>query len=138
VHLRRALLLFAIVLGLAALAASISRPRDDGERSSGQRTTQADAQPQPRAPESTLRLDAWRPANRRLPAGTAVEVGVAVREPGLVAIPRLGLSAPATPVTPARFDVLVQESGRYPIVFTPADGDESRLAGALVITSPGG
>ena len=30
-HLRRALLLFAIVLGLAAVAASVSRPRDGAD-----------------------------------------------------------------------------------------------------------
>src|ERR687889_651858 len=35
VHIRRALLLFAIVLGLAAIAASVSRsPEDSGERES--------------------------------------------------------------------------------------------------------
>ena len=33
--------------------------------------------------------------------------------------PRLGLSASAEPLTPARFDVLVEQPGRYELRFTP-------------------
>jgi hypothetical protein len=141
VHLRRALFLFAIVLGLAALAASVSRPGDEAEPprepGSRQRTPLMRARPPDLEPGPTVRFDASRPVIERLTAGRAAAVMVAVDEPGLVEIPRLGLSAPATPLTPARFDVLEGDRGRYPIVFMPADGDESRPAGTLAITPPG-
>ena len=41
--------------------------------------------------------------------------------PGQVEIPSLGLTQPAEPVTPARFDLLVPQTGRHPIVMRPAD-----------------
>src|ERR671929_14069 len=47
-HLRRALLLFAIVLGMAALVASLSRPVDDRRRQSTTPT-----QPEPGPPTAT-------------------------------------------------------------------------------------
>jgi hypothetical protein len=140
VHLRRALLLFAIVLGLAALATSVSGPRDEAERArgqaGGQRTPRLEPQPQGGQAGSALRFDASRPTTRRLAAGSATTVVVGVHEPGLVEITRLGMSAAATPLTPAHFEVLERETGRYPIVFTPADGDESRPAGTLAVISP--
>ena len=55
-------------------------------------------------------------------AGAAATVEVAVSEAGTVDIPDLGLTAPADPVTPARFDVLATRPGRYPLLFTPAGG----------------
>jgi hypothetical protein len=141
VRLRRALLLFAIVLGLAAVAASISRPGDVAERPregpGRERSPVLGAQPPRLEPGATVRFDASRPSKKRLTAGQATAIVVAVHEPGLVEIPRLGLSAPAAPLTPARFDVLERRPDRYPIVFTPADGDDSRAAGTLAIAPPG-
>jgi hypothetical protein len=57
-----------------------------------------------------------------------------VDEPGSVEIPDMGLSGTADDITPARFEVLPTRSGRYEILFTPADGDQSRPAGTLVVT----
>jgi hypothetical protein len=137
VHLRRALLLFAIVLGLAAIAASLSRPGD------GDRETPRPATTPPRAtvspgtsgePPVTLLFDAERDQTRRLEVGRPATVEVAVEEPGQVEIPTLGLSATAEPVTPARFYVLPTGVRRYPIAFTPAASDESRPAGTLAVT----
>ena len=57
---------------------------------------------------------------------------VSVEEPGQVEIPLLGVGAPADPVTPARFEVLTSEAGRYPISFTPGGrrrGGSGRHAG---------
>jgi hypothetical protein len=62
-------------------------------------------------------------------------VFVEVDEPGLVEIPDLGMSSPADPLTPARFDVFVSRPGTYPIVFTPASGDAAKPAGVLVVES---
>jgi hypothetical protein len=146
VHLRRALLLFAIVLGLAAIAASVSRtPEDSSERADRPPppATQTDQTPSispgaagPSGPAIELSFDAEREQTRRLDSGRAATLLVEVDEPGLVEIPDLGLSSPAEPLTPARFEVLVSDPGRFEIVFTPAAADESDVAGALVVDVP--
>jgi hypothetical protein len=137
-RLRRALLLFALVLGLAALATSVSRPR-------GERKRETPPPPaQPRAPEAspspapgrparlTFSAKRRRPESRRLLAGRAAIVTVKVSEPGQVELEGLGVSAPAEPLTPARFDVLADEPARHAVRFTPASaGGESRLVGFL-------
>jgi hypothetical protein len=148
VHVRRALLLFAIVLGLAALAASLSRTgEEDPLRPQQQATTSTSAeekaapQAEPRQETTevadgtvTVEMNAAEDKARRLEAGRSASVEVAVVEPGQVTIPELGLTAAADPLTPARFDVLVSASGRYAVEFTPSEGDETRSAGTLVVT----
>jgi hypothetical protein len=146
VHVRRALLLFAIVLGLAALAASLSRPRDDEPdrppEQAGTTTQESTPQAAPREEETTevadssvtIEIDATDDATRRLEAGRSANVEVAVPEPGQVSIPELGLTAAADPLTPGRFDVLVTAAGRFPIEFIPAGSDEASPAGTLVVT----
>jgi hypothetical protein len=142
VHLRRALLLFAIVLGMAALVASLSRPieerRDDSEQREPRepRPPTASAPPAQEPPELRS-FEASESETMRLRAGTAATVEVSVEEPGTVEIPGLGLSAAADPVTPARFDVLASRPGRYELLFTPAGGNPSEPAGRLVVTSAG-
>ncbi|HEX6582932.1 MAG TPA: hypothetical protein VF056_04950 [Thermoleophilaceae bacterium] len=141
-HIRRALLLFAIVLGMAALVASFSRPADE------RTTTATSAEPGPGSATATpgpptdtpprpVSFDAGSAERRRLPAGRAATLEVSVDEPGSVEIPGLGLSASTDEHTPARFEVFPTRSGRYAILFTPADGDESRPAGTLVVSSAG-
>jgi hypothetical protein len=143
VHLRRALLLFAIVLALAAVAASVSRQGDDS-RDSEQTASPPPTQGEPTVspgtsgrPPVTLRFNAEREQVRRLEEGRAATLLVSVDEPGQVEIPLLGLAAAAEPVTPARFDIFASEAGRYPIGFTAATGDESRPAGILDVTPAG-
>lgn len=149
-HLRRALLLFAIVLGLAAVAASVSRPRDD-ESGRDQSATQAPAPTQDQAPptvapgsapaerplEATV-FRAGREDARRVPAGLSTTVLVEVEEAGEVEIPDLGLSSPAEPLTPARFEIFTSEPASHEVVFTPAAGDESRPAGTLTVEAAEG
>ena len=150
-HLRRALLLFAIVLGMAALVASLSRPIEDrqGQSTTTPRTETETAEPSPptAAPgptgggtaelPKTLSFDAAEQQSKRLPAGEAATVEVAVNEAGSVEIPDMGLTAPADPFTPARFDVLASRPGRYRLLFTPAGEEEAEPAGSLVVTSSG-
>jgi hypothetical protein len=142
VHLRRALLLFAIVLGMAALVASLSRPleerRDDSAQREPRQPRPPTASPTP-APErpSALSFEASENETMRLRAGEAATLEVSVDEAGSVEIPGMGLSAPAGPVTPARFDVLASRPGRYELLFTPAGGNPSEPAGRLVVTSAG-
>jgi hypothetical protein len=139
VHIRRALLLFAIVLGMAALVASLSRPIDERrDKTTAREPREPTAMPAP-APETrkTLAFDAVENEAVRLPAGSAATVEVAVDEPGIVEIPDLGRSAPANPLTPARFAILASRPGRYELRFTPATGDAPESAGRLVVTSSG-
>jgi hypothetical protein len=143
VHLRRALLLFAIVLGLAAVAATVSNPRSENGRdpltAPPPQREPATASPGsgPSAQEAVdLSFDADREQTRRLAAGRPATVVVSVEEPGQVEIPLLGVGASAEPLTPARFDVLASEVRRYPITFTPAAGDEAGPAGTLAVTEP--
>ena len=139
-HVRRALLLFAIVLGMAALAASLSRPREEREQPADTTPTTADSPTLAPAPGSgapeALVFDAAREQRRTLELGVAATVEVSVEEPGQVDIPLLGLSGSAEPLTPARFEVLPPDEGDYELVFTPASGDEARPAGTLQVVSP--
>ena len=139
-QLRRALLLFAIVLGLAALVAGLSRP-DDGSDNAQEPPLPATSAPgvTEDAGETDVLFRADKPRRRALAAGQAAEVRVEVHLPGQVVIPELGLSASADPVTPARFDVLETRPGSYPILFAPAGDDqaaEPQRAGTLVIRAP--
>jgi hypothetical protein len=139
VHLRRALLLFAIVLGLAAVAASVSRPRgaDDDPTRVPEPTTSTEQPPtaSPGTPAAVeLTLFAADPQPQRIRAGQAATLFVEVEEPGQVAIPNLGMGAAAEPLTPARFDVLTRQTGRHPIEFEPAGADGAQVrVGTLVV-----
>jgi hypothetical protein len=144
VHIRRALLLFAIVLGLAAIVASVSRsPEDSGDGepppvvpSESEERTSPSVSPGDAAPVSGLRelvFDADRDQTRRLDAGQPATVFVEVDEPGLVEISDLGLSAPAEPLTPARFEILTSNPDRIDITFTSAEDDFPGPAGTLVV-----
>jgi hypothetical protein len=146
VHLRRALLLFAIVLGLAAVAASVSRPRNasDGsdrfgtpppatetERTPTVAPADAPADAAPGAVELTFL--AGDPHPQRIRPGQAATVLVEVPEAGQVAIADLGMSAVAEPLTPARFDVLTAMPGRHRITFSPAGAVAEERVGTLVV-----
>ena len=138
-HVRRALLLFAIVLGMAALVASLSRPieqrrADTAPREPGPPTASEGPAPALRAPLSFV---ATENSAKRLRTGQAATIEVAVPERGSVEIPDLDLTAAADPFTPARFDVRPTRPGRYQLFFTPSNGDRSRPAGRLVVTSEG-
>ena len=126
-------MLFAIVLGVAALAAAVSRPgRDRGTRRAPSPPL-PELAPGPAAP-ARARLsfsERGRPRRERLRAGRAVTVTVSVREPGQVDVPGLGLTAAAEPLTPARFDVFARRPGRYAVRFTPASQIEARTIGVL-------
>jgi hypothetical protein len=146
VEIRRALLLFAMVLGMAALVASLSRPPDDRAKTEprkepGPGTAPAGpgtATPAPADnPPRPLSFDTSSRDRRRLPVGRAATLEITVDEPGSVEVPDLGLSASTDEHTPARFEVFPTRAGNYEILFTPASGDESRPAGSLVVTARG-
>jgi hypothetical protein len=144
VHIRRALLLFAIVLGLAAIAASVSRSPEDSGESESQPAVPSEAEQVPSpsvtsgdaAPISGMRelvFEADRDQTRRLNAGQPATVLVEVDEAGLVEIAELGLSAPAEPLTPARFEIPPADPDRLEITFTAVEDDLAGPAGTLVV-----
>lgn len=145
-HLRRALLLFAIVLGLAAIAASVSRPRDEPAERAAPAPTQTAPAPtvSPGSADTGEPLtevtfdDPEREVTRRVRAGQAATVLVEVDEPGEVEIPDLGLSSFGDPITPARFDVFASAPGSYQVLFTSASGDESTAVGTLTVAAEPG
>lgn len=137
-ELRRALLLFAIVLGIAAIATSLSGPsgrEDKPERlpAAEPATPGATAQAAAREPASISFSTESRPRTERLEAGRPAVVAVEVARPGQVELPGLGLSGAAEPLTPARFDVLESELGSYVVRFTSALSGEVRTIGKLRI-----
>jgi hypothetical protein len=130
VHLRRAILLFALVLGLAALAAAVSPSRDTGP------PTPALAPPagQQGADGATHRL-AFAVGGkrvRRAREGEHVVVSVASEAGGVATIPRLGRTASVSPTAPAQFDLLAPPPGRYDVMITASGASEPQLVGTLV------
>jgi hypothetical protein len=130
------------VLGVAAVAASIARPPEngDGEPSpstgvEGKGSGSPTASARPHGGPVPIGFRAAGPrASRRLTAGRPAAVTVSVDEPGEVAIPSLGLVETADPVTPARFDVLVSDPGSHRIELDPASPDRpDSLIGTLRI-----
>ena len=140
-ELRRALLLFAIVLGLAAIATSVSRPqraaRDDGSALPDVSDPEAGPGPLGGRPVP-ISFSAAEPRSRRLEPGRPATVTVRVPSPGQVELRGLGLSASADPLTPARFELLERRPGRHEVRFTPAGSGEARRAGTLRIAKPAG
>jgi hypothetical protein len=134
VHLRRALLLFAVVLGTSALVFSIApAPREKG----------ADEAPEPvpspgeRERALPRRVSFADGASRRRPEtrvrrGEHVVVEVRAGRPGEAALEGLGLLQPVGPRTPALFDLLASRPGRYAVTFTPVAGRPAPL-GTLVV-----
>jgi hypothetical protein len=145
VHLRRALLLFAIVLGLAAIAAAVSRPHDtsrrDGRLGTAPTTTAQGGVPTVAPSKSAprpaqLTFIAADPRAQRIRVGQAATVLVEVEQAGQVEIADLGMSSVADPLTPGRFEVLTHAVGRHSITFTPAGApSEGRRAGTLVVAA---
>jgi hypothetical protein len=132
VEIRRAILLFAIVLGLAAIASSIARPPDRGgddkasESAPGKAKTAPSAtKPGAKTPQPTTIefRNGAKPQTHELELGQPATVLVDVETPGQIDIPSLGLTEPAEPLTPAMFEVIVTRKGSYPILVQPAASD---------------
>jgi len=133
-ELRRALLLFAIVLGVAAVVAAVAGPASrDADRT---KDTAPSPQPAPAGggrPPARVRVDGrGAPVTRRLETGRATTVVVTVAEPGQVELEGLGLVDAAEPRDPAVFETLPVEGGRYRVLFAPAGSVQARSLGELV------
>jgi hypothetical protein len=129
VHLRRALLLFALVLGLTALATSIAPPpsRDDSPA-----TPPPNTKPVAAPTEITLHAPPTAAARSFLVGRDAhIVLSVVAAEGGQVEIPKLGQVMSVGEDATAEFDLLDLAAGRYDVLFEPALGAPVRL-GTLV------
>jgi hypothetical protein len=131
VHLRRAILLFALVLGLTALAASVAPTQQE----SGTVAAPAAAAPPQDSLLRTLTFVAEagaRPRTEPARTGEHLLLSVASAEGGLVTIPKLGRAASADVSSPAEFDLLAPPPGRYDVLFSGGGVDEPQRVGTLV------
>jgi hypothetical protein len=142
VHLRRALLLFAIVLGLAAVAASVSRtergrPAPSPPPPPPPPAGAATARPGTAAPDPGTRTVRFsqrgRPEVRRLSAGHAATVLVAVERAGQAELQGFGETRAADPSTPASFDFFHARPGRFRVLFHPAGDGRPQTLGTLKV-----
>jgi hypothetical protein len=125
------MLLFALVLGLAALAAAVSPSRD-----SGPAVVPAPAPaPAREVVPRTVAFDAQAgPAReRRVAPGEHVLVSVSSGAGGVATIPQLGRTGTVSPAAPAQFDLLAPGSGRYDVMVETAGSSEPRRVGTLVV-----
>ncbi len=134
VHLRRAILLFALVLGLTALAAAVSPSREDKSTVVAPAPPVSTAEALPRQVVlDTRRARPLRPLRARV--DEHIVVTVLASGGGLATIPRLGRTATVSAAAPARFDLLAPAAGRYDVMLEPSDSNEPRRVGTLV-TAP--
>ena len=133
-HLRRALLLFALVLGLTAIAASVAPPPATNDPASDEPVPTTATNP---AAEDIRIGFRYPPAHkrvvtRRVPTGRPLVVLVSSEQAGNAEIPLLGRVTSVTSEDPAEFDVLISNPGRYDVQFTPAGGNEPQRLGRIV------
>jgi hypothetical protein len=141
VQIRRVLLLFALVLGLSAIVASIAPPPDTRDEAADDTTVATTpASPAPvRTDPIVVRFSAGQKREtfptRRVRVGSSFVLEVSVPRPGDIVIDGLGLRQSADPLTPARFAVLAQPPGGYAIGFVPVRGERS-LVGEIEFVEP--
>jgi hypothetical protein len=134
VHLRRALLLFALVLGLTALATAVA----PSPRSSDNGAAVAPPPPEAVPPETTVAFRSPVPRGRiprrKILSTTHILVQVSADQGGQATIPALGQTAPVTASAPAGFDLLDLSPGSYDVMFQPALATTSRIG--TIVSKP--
>jgi hypothetical protein len=141
VQIRRVLLLFALVLGLSALVASLAPPPDDPDNHPATQPTVASPPPPagPAMQRMTVRIPVRGPRaprpTRRVREGSSFSLVVPVEHPGDIVVNELGLRQTADPRTPARFYLVAEPGGRYPVEFEPPLGGR-RVIGHLAFVGP--
>jgi hypothetical protein len=136
---RRLLVLFAVLLGLTALATSLA-PRPTATRSGvAQETPSPTATPSPEPPaaasqriEQTISADPG--ARARVKARVGDILALTVRGDVLdgVEITELGKLEPIEPGSPARFEVLLERRGELRVELV----DAKRLIGVVEVAGP--
>lgn len=133
------------MLGLAGIASLVARPPESDDRSreaprqSESRTGDASQPPSasaaPSEEHATIEMaSGGGRENPKLQQGQPGALVVSVDTPGQVEIPKLGLLQSAEPLTPARFELLVQDAATYEVVLRPAEpGAPTKTVGSLRI-----
>lgn len=125
---RQAILVFVLALVAGMLAVAIAAPDEQ--------TSDSAPSPAPTAERGVenvrVAFDAARPQTTRVPLGSQVQLEVEVPGAGQVEVRGQGLTGAAQPGTPARFDLLASEAGRFDVRYVPIDGGPRR-AGTLVV-----
>lgn len=130
--LRRGLLLLAIGLLFVAGLSTLLRPAAPPEEAPPVTATAPDSSRGDQPMPIRFAAEADPPSSRTVKAGEHVVITVTATEPGLVQLEGLGQLAPAGPGTPATFDLVLDEPGRFDAVFMPTDGLDRR-AGTIVV-----
>ena len=124
-HLRRAVLLFGIVVGLAAVVAVLAPKPQDSQLL--QRPPAPPPAPPPAAPSLDVTVSfAHVPPTLSIPPGAHLVLTADVPSPGDVSF--LGSVQAAEPGTPAVFDVVVPASGSFALAFDPSGAGAARHA----------
>jgi hypothetical protein len=132
---RRFLLLVAVLMGLTALAASVA-PRQPvvSERSTGPSTTPYAAPAASPTVRTVRRRLSTVEGGRRVTVTEGQLVELDVSGPELDSVTLLDEVVPIAPEAAARFELLADMPGRYPIELVDAD----RQVGTLVVRSAAG
>jgi hypothetical protein len=134
---RRILVLVVVLMGLTALAASLTPPpqslRRGGQPPSTAATPEAaQPAPTPAARSVTARLSAdGRPRRIHARTGDTVTLDISAGAPDTVVIDDLAVSEPVDPDSPAHVELYADTAGRFPIVLLGS----GRRIGALQVTS---
>jgi hypothetical protein len=133
---RRLVILVVVLMGLTALAASVSPPpetrRGDGAQTTPTPSPAPTASDAASAQEGTLTLDgAERAQEVRAVVGQELTLEVRADTPDTVVIDGLDATEPVAPDSPAHFDLYADAAGRYPVRLL----EGGRELGELVISS---
>jgi hypothetical protein len=133
---RRILVLVAVLMGLTALAASLTpppQPQQRGGRAVSPSPTPVVAEPGPAAAARTVSARFSADGSpRRIDArtGDTIVLDVSAAEPDTVVIDDLAVSEPVDAESPAHVEIYADAPGRYPIELL----DAGRRIGAVRIT----
>jgi hypothetical protein len=150
---RRLLIVMLILLGLSTLAAALVPPRSLREGTTASTTTTQPAETTPvRPPPAGEQLQAkivvgggrvpvvacpasgpGRKGCSPIHVGDQVSLLVFSRKPAELEIPEFGLVGVASPVAPARFDLLPDAVGSFGILFAPS----RKVAARIQVLPPG-
>lgn len=106
-----------VLLLASSVGAALVPIPESGEDESSTSTTTADA-PTARSLERTLRAGAGRPETIKLEVGDRLALQVVGQEYDLVEIAGLGQLEDVDAASPARFDLVLDEPGNYPVRLT--------------------
>jgi hypothetical protein len=142
---RRLIIVLLVLFGISVAAAAIAPDRKGGLIGASDETSTSTADssttstsPAPARSSTgealTARIDAstTRPETAKGFAGDQLELNVRSSKPRTIEIGGYGVTDFAGPETPAAFNLLLRDPGRFPIT----DADSGRIVGRLVIHKP--